>query len=62
MYANMTLRDFASTIDSVFDRFEVVGCPLSDWERPLDELFGDLTAVIHWSAVFGKRYRTSLQY
>ncbi|MBZ6495800.1 hypothetical protein [Natrinema longum] len=46
----MSFKDFASTIDHVFDRFEVVGNPLSDYDRPLDELFEDPTVVIRWSA------------
>ncbi|WP_134668623.1 hypothetical protein [Halorussus marinus] len=46
----MSFRDFATTINNVFDRFEVVGNPLSDYERPLDELFEDPTVVIRWSA------------
>jgi hypothetical protein len=46
----MGIKEFASTINSVFDRFEVTKSPLSDWDRPLDELFDDPIVVIHWSA------------
>lgn len=46
----MGIKEFASTIDSVFDRFEVAKSPLSDWDRPLDELFDDPVVVIRWSA------------
>lgn len=50
----MSLKDFVSTIDDVFDRFEVVSSPLSNWQRPLDELFDDSVVVIHWSAASGE--------
>lgn len=46
----MGFKEFVSTIDNVFDRFEVVKGSLSGLERPLDELFVDPIVVIHWSA------------
>lgn len=46
----MGIKEFVSIIDSIFDRFEVAKSPLSDRERPLDELFDDPVVVISWSA------------
>jgi len=46
----MGIKEFVSSIDSIFNRFEVAKSPLSDWERPLDELFDDPVVVIRWSA------------
>jgi hypothetical protein len=46
----MSFKDFVSTIDDVFNQFEVVSSPLSNWQRPLDEFFDDSIVVIRWSA------------
>ncbi|WP_424000720.1 hypothetical protein ACOZ4I_14425 [Haloarcula salina] len=46
----MGIKEFVSTIDGIFDRFEVANSPLFDRERPLDELFDDPVVVIRWSA------------
>jgi len=50
----MSLQDFASTVDDVFDRFKIVKNPVSGCEQPLDELFTDPVIVIHWSATSQK--------
>lgn len=46
----MSRKNFATVVDRIFDRFEVVGFSPSDYERPLDELFENEPVVIRWSA------------